>query len=80
MVEDNERLSDHVVAGLRAAGLETDPVVTAADALSAFAAQSYDAVILDLGLPDRDGLALLREMREFNRHIPILILTARDSL
>ena len=42
--------------------------------------QTYDLVILDLGLPDRDGLLLLKDIRELNKHIPVLILTARDAL
>lgn len=80
LVEDNVRLATFIQEGLNKAGLTTDPVHTAEDGLAVMGAQNYDLLILDLGLPDRDGLTLLREIRDVNRNIPILILTARDSL
>src|SRR5947207_15766024 len=51
-----------------------------ADAREALANTPYDAAILDLGLPDGDGLTLLAELRPAGNHIPILILTARDAV
>lgn len=80
LVEDNARLSDYVSTGLKDAGLETDPALTAEEALSAFSTQPYDLIILDLGLPDRDGFELLADFRKVNKNIPVIILTARDSL
>lgn len=80
LVEDNQRLASHVAAGLKSAGFAADPVGSADEAVSALAAQPYDAVLLDLGLPDRDGLDLLKDIRAMNAHIPVLVLTARDSL
>lgn len=80
LVEDNLRLSEYVSKGLKEAGLESDSAMTAEEALGAFSAQDYDLVILDLGLPDRDGLELLADLRRVNRNVPVIILTARDSL
>lgn len=80
LVEDNLKLSEYVGAGLKNAGLETDPALTAEEALSAASAQDYDLIILDLGLPDRDGFDLLADLRRLNRNVPVIILTARDSL
>jgi DNA-binding response OmpR family regulator len=57
-----------------------DSFANAADGLSAMKAVAYDGVILDLGLPDRDGIDVLREVRERDRRTPILVLTARDGI
>jgi DNA-binding response OmpR family regulator len=80
LVEDNLRLSEYVSQGLKDAGLEADAALTAAEAMDAFSTQSYDLIILDLGLPDRDGLDLLTDFRKSNQNVPVIILTARDSL
>ena len=57
-----------------------DTVRLRADAREALANTAYDAAILDLGLPDGDGLNLLTELRPAGNRIPILILTARDAV
>ena len=80
LVEDNIRLATFVQEGLNKSGFKTDPVHTAEDCMAVLKSQTYDLVILDLGLPDRDGLLLLKDIRELNKHIPVLILTARDAL
>lgn len=80
LVEDNPRLAEVILAGLKESGLETDCAPSAEDALSAFQAQAYDLVMLDLGLPDRDGFSLLGDLRSTNKNTPILIITARDGL
>ena len=80
LVEDNERLSDLLVAGLGAAGFATDAVATMAEASAALATTRYAAVVLDLGLPDGDGLDLLRELRNRGDPTPVLALTARSGL
>ena len=80
LVEDTPRLAEVVQSGLHEAGLEADSAFTAEEALSAFRAQSYDLVILDLGLPDRDGLSLLGDLRAANKNVPVIIMTARDGL
>jgi DNA-binding response OmpR family regulator len=80
IVEDNIELARLVAAGLLAAGYETDVVGSVGEARDAVRSVSYAAMILDLGLPDGDGLALLRELRQRNNPIPVLVLTARDGL
>jgi DNA-binding response OmpR family regulator len=80
VVEDNEELAGLVAEGLKAAGYQADRVTTAADASHVLAASGYAAVILDLGLPDADGLAVLREVRGRKDAIPVLVLTARAGV
>lgn len=80
VVEDEIRMAEILSAALLRAGLTVDTVRSCADARAAIAANSYDAAILDLGLPDGDGLDLLREVRAKGRGVPILILTARDAV
>lgn len=79
LVEDNERLAGHLSEALRASGFVVDAVATAGDCDSATRATPYDAILLDLGLPDEDGLALLDRLRQRDRATPVLVLTARDS-
>lgn len=80
IVEDNEELAQLLANGLKTAGYESDVLHTASDARSALATTRYAAVILDLGLPDGDGLAILREIRHRSDPIPVLVLTARGSV
>jgi len=80
IVEDEQRIVEILAAGLRKAGFTTDAATTAADAAGALEAIRYDIVILDLGLPDDDGLAVLAQARAAGRNVPILILTARDAI
>ncbi len=66
---------------LRQAGFTADVVSTGQDALAALAAAAYDVVILDLGLPDLDGMEVLRRMRGgVAAAVPILVLTARQAV
>jgi len=80
VVEDNEQLAQLLTKGLRAAGHETDVLTTAGDARSALMTTRYAALILDLGLPDEDGLSILREIRHRNDPLPVLVLTARGGV
>jgi len=80
IVEDNVELAGLLAKGLRAAGYETDVLSTVDDASTALRTTFYAALILDLGLPDGDGLTLLRQIRHRNIPIPVLILTARGGL
>src|SRR5579871_6961477 len=80
IVEDNEELAQLLAKGLRGAGYEADVLSTVEDARSVLETTFYAALILDLGLPDGDGLALLREIRHRNNPIPVLVLTARGGL
>ncbi len=80
MVEDEARMSKLVSRALARAGFVVDAFGTCADARAALSLIHYDAVILDLGLPDGDGLTLLADARSSGHGIPILILTARDAV
>src|SRR6201990_3097565 len=80
IVEDHEELAALLVKGLRTAGYESAVLSTIEEATSVLLTTFYAAMILDLGLPDGDGLALLREIRHRNNPIPVLVLTARGGL
>ena len=80
LVEDNEELAQLLSQRVQAAGYEADLLATAADALAAVMTTRYAAMILDLGLPDGDGLAILRAMRQREDPLPVLVLTARGGL
>ena len=80
LVEDHDRLAQTIVDGLSAFGFGVDAFVTAEDGLGAARTCTYDAIILDLGLPDRDGLDVITELRARSVTSPILILTARDGI
>lgn len=80
IVEDNEELSALLQKALAGASVDADPVATAAAASSALAIARYAAVILDRGLPDGDGLSVLREMRHRGDPTPVLVLTARGGV
>lgn len=81
LVEDHHTMRDLIAEQLRRRGFAVDAVRLGEEALAASAAVPYDAVILDLGLPDMDGMEVLRQLRG-GRHsdLPALILTARDSV
>ncbi|WP_420135704.1 response regulator transcription factor [Rhodopseudomonas sp.] len=80
IVEDNIELAGLISRGLAASGYELDVVNALGDARLALAGVGYLALILDLGLPDGDGMTLLRELRARDEPIPVLILTARSGL
>jgi DNA-binding response OmpR family regulator len=79
LVEDNRRLGASIGDALRAHGYVVDLVRTGEDAEAVLATSAYDAAILDLGLPDRDGMTLLHHKGGSRPTPPILVLTARDS-
>lgn len=80
LVEDDELIAAGIVAGLQLHGLTVHRVATAATAQAAQDSASFDVCILDLGLPDEDGMALLRRWRTRHQHLPVLVLTARDAV
>lgn len=80
LVEDDPVLADGLGQILTQAGYETNVAMTCAYADRALRIQDYDLVILDLGLPDLDGRALLKGLRARKNPVPVLILTARDGL
>ena len=78
VVEDDPRIRRELLDALRNAGHEVEVAVSFRDATVA-AEREYSLILLDLGLPDGDGLDLLRALRSRGRGVPILILTARDN-
>ena len=81
LIEDHRAIRDMIAAHLRERGFAVDPVGCGEEALAAAAAASYEALILDLGLPDMDGMEVLRRLRGGRTpDLPALILTARDSI
>jgi DNA-binding response OmpR family regulator len=79
VVEDNAALNSLVTAHLRDRGIEADCVFDGGTALRAAGEAPYDAIILDLGLPDMDGMDVLRALRKSGT-VPVLIVTARDAV
>jgi DNA-binding response OmpR family regulator len=79
-IEDDALLGDAIAAGLRQAGFDVDWVRDGVSAMHAIGHEPYAAVVLDLGLPRLSGLDLLRTLRARGNKVPILILTARDTV
>lgn len=79
LVEDDELLGDGLAAGLRHCGYNVDWLQDGESARAALATDDYAALVLDLGLPRLDGMAVLRGLRAEGNPIPVLILTARDT-
>lgn len=79
VVEDEARLADHLASALAEAGYAVDRASDGEQADFLGQTEPYDAVILDLGLPKTDGLAVLRRWREAGLKLPVLVLTARSS-
>lgn len=80
LVEDNARLAALVAEALGRAGCEVRTEALAASVEAALAEFRPDVLVLDLGLPDRDGLDLLADLRAVGCALPVLVLTARDAL
>jgi two-component system, OmpR family, response regulator len=79
VVEDQPRLSEQLADALEDAGYAVDRAVDGTRADFLVETETYDAVLLDLGLPKIDGLTLLRKWRENGHTVPVLVLTARGS-
>ncbi|MET3793590.1 response regulator transcription factor [Aquamicrobium terrae] len=80
IVEDDDILRDGLKVGLSLAGFTTDAVATCEGALAALEANRFDAVVLDLMLPDGSGLDVLKSLRTARDETPVLMLTARDAV
>ncbi|WP_439543465.1 response regulator [Hyphomicrobium sp.] len=80
VVEDDAVLQNGLTVGLGIHGISADAVGTCADALAALATTTFDGVVLDVMLPDGSGFDVLRELRQRNDTVPVLLLTARDSV
>jgi len=79
LVEDDPLLGDGLAAGLRQAGFAVDWLKDGDSALAALKSERFDLAVLDLGLPKRDGMEVLRRLRSDGSAMPVLILTARDA-
>lgn len=80
LVEDDRMIGETVEAALKDAAYAADWVRDGQTAIEALAVQQYDLVLLDLGLPKKDGFEVLRSIRGRNNLVPVLIVTARDAL
>ncbi|MEV8332328.1 response regulator transcription factor [Streptomyces niveus] len=80
IAEDEERIASFVEKGLRANGFTTVVADDGDSALQHAVSGGFDLVLLDIGLPGRDGFTVLREMREARVTLPVIVLTARDSV
>ncbi|MDE2218977.1 MAG: response regulator transcription factor [Gammaproteobacteria bacterium] len=80
IVEDQQKLASLLRQGLAEAGYAVDHAGTCAAAHDALSESSYDAIVLDLGLPDGDGLDVLRSWRKAGFNEPVIILSARDAV
>ena len=80
LVEDNELLGSAVEAGLQQAGYTVDWLRDGDQATVVLRSDEPDLVVLDLGLPGRDGMSLLNDIRKHGSTLPVLILTARDTV
>src|SRR5690606_32137524 len=80
LTEDNEALAAAIMLALRAAGFSVNHIGRGDRTLLALRTSPPDILILDLGLPDKDGLDVLREARRTGFSNPVIILTARDKI
>jgi DNA-binding response OmpR family regulator len=80
IAEDEERISSFIAKGLRAAGYTPTAVGTGREAFDYAQSGQFDLLVLDIGLPDEDGFAVLRRLRAKRVTLPVIILTARSSV
>lgn len=80
LIEDDALVASGIIAGLRLHGVNVDHVATASAAQLAVDTAHFDLLVLDLGLPDEDGMVLLNRLRATGHSLPILVLTARDAI
>jgi DNA-binding response OmpR family regulator len=80
IAEDEARIASFVEKGLNAQGMATAVARTGAEALDLALTGDFDLLLLDLGLPERDGMDVLRSVREHDQRLPVIVLTARDSV
>jgi len=80
LIEDNKTLADGLSHKLKDVGFIIDLFYNGEDGLYALQTSSYDLLILDLGLPDIDGIEIIKKLRKSHENLPILIISARDKL
>jgi DNA-binding response OmpR family regulator len=79
VVEDEERIAAFLVKALRRHGYAVEHVATGGDALERLAGDRWSLVLLDLGLPDMDGLDVIRTLRDGGNTLPLIVITARAT-
>jgi len=80
LIEDDEMIAQGLETALRQMGAVVDWIRDGAQATAALSAAVFDLVLLDLGLPNRDGISILRDFRQRGDATPVIILTARDEI
>lgn len=80
MIEDNKELANSMKAGLEKVGFRIDVSYTGSEGEERAYANGYDAILLDLNLPDKDGLDILKFLRSEHIETPVIIITARDEI
>jgi DNA-binding response OmpR family regulator len=80
IAEDEERITSFLEKGFRSNGFVTKVAADGREALEMARSGEFDLLILDLGLPGMDGFDVLRELREYDTRLPVIILTARDTV
>ena len=80
LTEDDRMIGEAIASALKDAAYAVDWVRDGISALTAMEAQDYDVVLLDLGLPKKDGFDTLRAIRSKGNSVPLLVITARDAL
>lgn len=80
LAEDQKDLNELLSRRLRAESYSVDSCFNGQEVLEYMACAQYDALILDIMMPKKDGLEVLRELRAKNNHVPVLLLTARDGI
>jgi DNA-binding response OmpR family regulator len=80
IAEDEARIASFIEKGLRARGLTTSVATTGDEAIDLALSGDFDLLILDLGLPGKDGFQVLSSLREHDKRMPVIVLTARESV
>ncbi|WP_394778801.1 response regulator transcription factor [Undibacterium sp.] len=80
LVEDDSVIADGIMRNLKAQGMPVDVVNNGVDAIAALQRSEISVMVLDIGLPGMDGFEVIRRLRSQNKQLPILLLTARDSI
>lgn len=80
VAEDSSRIASFIVKGLTANGFDVSHISDGSQVLPEIKSKDYSLLILDLGLPNREGLSILEELRGTGNEIPVIVLTARDSV
>jgi two-component system response regulator TctD len=80
MVEDNEDLGEAIASRLSAGGHSVEWVMNGEQALRYLEMDNWDALLLDIMLPDQDGFSILRHLRRQTPSLPVLVMTARSEI